>query len=98
MHLAEMAWKSGMRGSDLTAVNKGFQIPQSIKKNAMLLQMALSSLESDINQMSERCLEIKRTLQKVLIKFGEPPDTDSQELFACVREFLDNFKKSLPRS
>jgi len=32
MHLAEMAWKSGMRGSDLTAVNKGFQIPQSIKK------------------------------------------------------------------
>ena len=46
-----------------------------------------------IGKMSEKCVEIRQTLSKVLVKFGESPDTDSQELFGWVRDFLEEFRK-----
>nr|CAB3236048.1 formin-B-like [Phallusia mammillata] len=59
-------------------------------------EASLGAMENSITQLSEKCMEIKRTVTKVLVKFGESPDSDSQEIFTSVREFLDHFKKSLP--
>ncbi|XP_076808733.1 uncharacterized protein LOC143451862 [Clavelina lepadiformis] len=61
------------------------------------VESVLSSIDSRIVSMADKCLEIRKTLGKVLIKFGESLDTDSQELFGWIRDFLENFKKSLPR-
>ncbi|XP_078482687.1 uncharacterized protein LOC100176399 isoform X1 [Ciona intestinalis] len=60
------------------------------------VETRLTEIENNIKQLSEKCSEIKKSLSKILLKFGETPETDSQDLFSWLRDFITNFTKSLP--
>uniref|UniRef100_H2XKE4 Uncharacterized protein n=1 Tax=Ciona intestinalis TaxID=7719 RepID=H2XKE4_CIOIN len=60
------------------------------------VETRLTEIENNIKQLSEKCSEIKKSLSKILLKFGETPETDSQDLFSWLRDFVTNFTKSLP--
>lgn len=61
----------------------------------LLAQTELTKIDEKTKRLSDKCLEIRQAVSKVLVKFGESPDTDSQELFKWVRDFLEDFRKCI---
>jgi len=37
--------------------------------------------------------EMDETYRKLLVKFGEPPNTDSEDFFSAIAQFVGQFKK-----
>ncbi|XP_058706576.1 formin-F-like [Poecile atricapillus] len=58
------------------------------------LKDLIQKYEGDLSQLSKRCEEMKKLYSNVLVKFGEPPDLDSQELFGWISSFITEFRKA----
>ncbi|KAI1897115.1 hypothetical protein AGOR_G00079800 [Albula goreensis] len=69
--------------------NHGVQNPKFAKD----LKMAIERYNTDLSQLTKRCEEMKKLYADVLVRFGEPPEQDSQELFGWVCSFASDFKR-----
>ncbi|XP_039575052.1 formin-F-like [Passer montanus] len=58
------------------------------------LKDLIQKYEGDLSQLSKRCEEMKKLYSNVLVRFGEPADLDSQELFGWISSFLCEFRKA----
>ncbi|XP_019907059.1 formin-E isoform X2 [Esox lucius] len=58
------------------------------------LKMAIEKYSTDLSLLTKRCEEMMKLYSDILVKFGEPKDQDSQELFGFVCQFINNFKKA----
>ncbi|XP_015503402.1 formin-F-like [Parus major] len=58
------------------------------------LKDLIQKYEGDLSQLSKRCEEMKKLYSNVLVKFGEPADLDSQELFGWISSFITGFRKA----
>ncbi|XP_016310071.1 formin-J-like [Sinocyclocheilus anshuiensis] len=54
---------------------------------------AIEKHEADLRQLMKRCEEMRKLYTDILIKFGEPLDQDSQEVFGWICQFISDFKK-----
>ncbi|KAL4623744.1 formin-like protein 13 [Arapaima gigas] len=57
------------------------------------LKMATERHSSDLSQMTRKCEDMKKLYSDILVKFGESPEQDSQELFGWVSTFVNDFKR-----
>ncbi|XP_043383160.1 formin-I-like isoform X2 [Chelonia mydas] len=57
------------------------------------LKGLIQKYEGHLSQLSKRCDEMKKLYSDTLIKFGESPDQDSQELFGWISAFIREFRK-----
>uniref|UniRef100_A0A8C1SH00 FH2 domain-containing protein n=1 Tax=Cyprinus carpio TaxID=7962 RepID=A0A8C1SH00_CYPCA len=57
------------------------------------LKATIEKHEADFTQLMKRCEEMRKLYTDILIKFGEPLDQDSQELFGWIFQFVNDFKK-----
>ncbi|KAG9339239.1 hypothetical protein JZ751_023935 [Albula glossodonta] len=69
--------------------NHGVQNPKFAKD----LKMAIERYNTDLSQLTKRCEEMKKLYADVLVRFGELPEQDSQELFGWVCSFASDFKR-----
>ncbi|XP_029520959.2 protein diaphanous homolog 1 [Oncorhynchus nerka] len=68
--------------------NQGDQHPKFLKD----LKMAIEKYKTDLSLLTKRAEEMKKLYTDILVKFGEPMDQDSQELFGLVCQFVNDFK------
>uniref|UniRef100_A0A8B9S2F6 Uncharacterized protein n=1 Tax=Apteryx owenii TaxID=8824 RepID=A0A8B9S2F6_APTOW len=52
------------------------------------LKDLIQKYEGDLSLLSKRCDEMKKLYSDILVKFGEPQDLDSQELFGWISSFI----------
>ncbi|MBN3309922.1 FH6 protein, partial [Amia calva] len=57
------------------------------------LKMAIQKYEADLSQLTKKSEEMKKLYADILVKFAEPPEQDSQELFGWVCTFVRDFKR-----
>ncbi|KAG7253790.1 hypothetical protein CRUP_022854, partial [Coryphaenoides rupestris] len=57
------------------------------------LKAAIKNYKADICALSKQCDKMKKLYSSLLVKFGEPMDQDSQELFGYICQFLHDFRK-----
>ncbi|TSL61285.1 Cerebellin-4 [Bagarius yarrelli] len=57
------------------------------------LKIAIEKYEADLSQLTKRCAEMRKLYADILVKFGEPLEQDSQEVFGWVCTFITEFKK-----
>ncbi|GAA6107004.1 formin-H isoform X1 [Tachysurus ichikawai] len=57
------------------------------------LKTAIEKYEVDLSQLTKRCTEMRKLYADILVKFGEPLDQDSQEVFGWVCQFINEFRK-----
>ncbi|XP_060749446.1 uncharacterized protein LOC132861857 isoform X3 [Tachysurus vachellii] len=57
------------------------------------LKMAIEKYEVELSQLTKRCTEMRKLYADILVKFGEPLDQDSQEVFGWVCQFINDFRK-----
>nr|XP_006129464.1 formin-I-like isoform X1 [Pelodiscus sinensis]XP_025043699.1 formin-I-like isoform X1 [Pelodiscus sinensis]XP_025043700.1 formin-I-like isoform X1 [Pelodiscus sinensis]XP_025043701.1 formin-I-like isoform X1 [Pelodiscus sinensis]XP_025043702.1 formin-I-like isoform X1 [Pelodiscus sinensis] len=57
------------------------------------LKDLIQKYEGHLSQLSKRCDEMKKLYNETLVKFGELPDQDSQELFGWISAFIREFRK-----
>ncbi|KAF2978293.1 hypothetical protein EK904_004323 [Melospiza melodia maxima] len=62
------------------------------------LKDLIQKYEGDLSQLSKRCEEMKKLYSSVLVRFGEPADLDSQELFGWISSFICEFRKAFASS
>ncbi|XP_056363736.1 uncharacterized protein LOC130261473 [Oenanthe melanoleuca] len=58
------------------------------------LKDLIQKYEGELSQLSKRCEEMKKLYSNVLVRFGEPADLDSQELFGWISAFISEFRKA----
>ncbi|XP_074409882.1 uncharacterized protein LOC106629490 [Zonotrichia albicollis] len=58
------------------------------------LKDLIQKYEGDLSQLSKRCEEMKKLYSNVLVRFGEPAELDSQELFGWISSFICDFRKA----
>ncbi|TKS76637.1 Formin-H Diaphanous-related formin dia2 [Collichthys lucidus] len=57
-------------------------------------QMAIEKYNTDLSALTKTCEEMKKLYSVILVKFGEPAEQDSQELFGMICQFVDGFKRT----
>ncbi|KAK2897209.1 uncharacterized protein [Channa argus] len=58
------------------------------------LKMAIEKYNTDLSALTKTCEEMKKLYSVVLVKFGELPDQDSQELFGVIYQFVHDFRRA----
>ncbi|KAM4610175.1 uncharacterized protein ACJ7VT_013485 isoform 2-T2 [Polymixia lowei] len=58
------------------------------------LKMAIEKHNADLTLLTKKCEDMKKLYSDILVKFGEPRDQDSQELFGLVCQFIHDFKRA----
>lgn len=58
------------------------------------LKMAIEKYNADLSALMKTCEEMKKLYSDILVKFGEPADQDSQELFGLLCQFVHDFKRA----
>ncbi|GLD50442.1 formin-like protein 13 isoform X2 [Lates japonicus] len=58
------------------------------------LKMAIEKYNTDLAALTKTCEEMKKLYSVILVRFGEPVDVDSQELFGLICQFVHDFKKT----
>ncbi|XP_034550783.1 formin-like protein 13 [Notolabrus celidotus] len=58
------------------------------------LKMAIEKYNMDLAALTKTCEEMKKLYSVILVKFGEPADQDSQELFGLICQFVHDFKRA----
>ncbi|XP_034392373.1 formin-like protein 12 isoform X2 [Cyclopterus lumpus] len=56
------------------------------------LKASIEKYNMDLSALTKTCEEMKRLYSVILVKFGEPADQDSQELFGSICHFVHEFK------
>ncbi|XP_076840449.1 uncharacterized protein LOC143485114 isoform X2 [Brachyhypopomus gauderio] len=57
------------------------------------LKMAIEKYSAELSQLTKRCEEMRKLYADILVKFGEPLNQDSQELFGWICQFINEFKR-----
>ncbi|XP_068599255.1 uncharacterized protein [Brachionichthys hirsutus] len=57
------------------------------------LKTVLEKFNTDLSALTKTCEEMKKGYATVLVKFGEPADQDSQELFGLICGFVHDFQR-----
>ncbi|XP_051281478.1 uncharacterized protein LOC127377543 [Dicentrarchus labrax] len=70
--------------------NAGVQQPNFERE----LKMAIEKYKTDLSALTKMCEEMKKLYSVILVKFGEPADQDSQELFGLICQFIHEFKRA----
>lgn len=55
----------------------------------------VNEYEEKLNDLCDKCKQMKQIFNKVLGSFGEPQSSDSEELFAAISTFMTQFRKTL---
>ncbi|KAL9974456.1 hypothetical protein ACROYT_G011488 [Oculina patagonica] len=55
----------------------------------------VNEYEAKLNELCDKCKEMKQIYNKVLASFGETQSSDSEELFAAISTFMTQFKKAV---
>ncbi|XP_056130766.1 formin-H [Lampris incognitus] len=58
------------------------------------LKIAIEKYNTEFSALTKKCDEMKKLYCDILVKFGEPTDQDSQELFGTVCQFIQDFKRA----
>ncbi|KAJ0036332.1 hypothetical protein NQD34_005009 [Periophthalmus magnuspinnatus] len=58
------------------------------------LKTVIDKYQSDLSTLTKTCEEMKKLYSAILVKFGEAPDQDSQELFGVICQFIHDFKRA----
>ncbi|XP_044067459.1 formin-like protein 13 [Siniperca chuatsi] len=58
------------------------------------LKMAIEKYNTDLSALTKTCEEMKKLYSVILVKYGEPADQDSQELFGLICQFVHDFKRA----
>lgn len=58
------------------------------------LKTAIEKYNADFSALTKMCEEMKKLYSVILVKFGEPVDQDSQELFGLICQFIHDFKRA----
>ncbi|XP_007910263.1 formin-H [Callorhinchus milii] len=58
------------------------------------LKSLIQKYEAELIQLSKQCDEMKKLYSDVLVKFGEPQNQDSQEMFGWISSFVNDFSKA----
>ncbi|XP_029993579.1 formin-like protein 13 [Sphaeramia orbicularis] len=58
------------------------------------LKMAIDKYNTELSALTKTCEEMKKLYSVILVKFGEPVDQDSQELFGLICQFIHDFKRA----
>ncbi|XP_023122489.1 uncharacterized protein LOC111566228 [Amphiprion ocellaris] len=58
------------------------------------LKTAIEKYNADLSALTKTCEEMKKLYSVILVKFGEPADQDSQELFGLICQFIHDFKRA----
>uniref|UniRef100_A0AAV2LZ94 Uncharacterized protein n=1 Tax=Knipowitschia caucasica TaxID=637954 RepID=A0AAV2LZ94_KNICA len=58
------------------------------------LKFVIEKYQSDLSLLTKACEEMKKLYSVILVKFGEPADLDSQELFGVICQFIHDFKRA----
>ncbi|XP_024915519.1 formin-like protein 13 [Cynoglossus semilaevis] len=58
------------------------------------LKVAVDKYNTDLAALTKTCEEMKKLYAAVLVKFGEPANQDSQELFGTISQFVHDFKRA----
>ncbi|XP_070766720.1 uncharacterized protein [Enoplosus armatus] len=58
------------------------------------LKMAIEKYNTELSALTKMCEEMKKLYSVILVKFGEPADQDSQELFGLICQFVHDFKRA----
>ncbi|CAJ1084478.1 formin-like protein 13 [Xyrichtys novacula] len=66
-------------------------LPPNFSKD---LKMAIEKYNTDLSALTKTCEEMKKLYSVILVKFGEPADQDSQELFGLICQFVHDFKRA----
>ncbi|XP_054912953.1 uncharacterized protein LOC129377190 [Poeciliopsis prolifica] len=83
-------------------VQKVLQYRKTIKKKNIAahhpnfskdLKMAIEKYNVQLESLTKTCEEMKKLYSVILVKFGEPQDQDSQELFGTICQFLHDFQR-----
>ncbi|XP_042348462.1 formin-like protein 13 [Plectropomus leopardus] len=56
------------------------------------LKLAIEKYNTDLSALTKTCEEMKKLYSVILVKFCEPEDQDSQELFGLISQFIHDFK------
>ncbi|KAM4736743.1 uncharacterized protein FYW61_004408 [Anableps anableps] len=84
-------------------VQKVIQYRKTIKKRNIAahhpnfskdLKMAIEKYNVQLESLTKTCEEMKKLYSVILVKFGEPLDQDSQELFGMICQFLHDFQRA----
>ncbi|XP_067904242.1 formin-F [Heterodontus francisci] len=57
------------------------------------LKSVIQKYEVELSDLTKHCDEMKKLYSSLLVKFGEPLDRDSQEMFGWVSSFIKDFRK-----
>ncbi|XP_022802689.1 uncharacterized protein LOC111340162 isoform X4 [Stylophora pistillata] len=55
----------------------------------------VNEYEQKIDDLGEQCKQMKQIYNKVLVSFGEPQSSDSEEIFEAISTFITQFKIAL---
>ncbi|XP_029912350.1 formin-like protein 6 [Myripristis murdjan] len=58
------------------------------------LKMAIDKYNADLSALMKKCEQMKKLFSDILVKFGEPANQDSRELFGLVCQFMHDFKRT----
>ncbi|KAM9855766.1 uncharacterized protein ACBR49_001938 isoform 2-T2 [Aulostomus maculatus] len=56
------------------------------------LKAAIEQYNTDLQALTKTCEEMKKLYSVILVKFGEPADQDSRELFGMICQFIHEFR------
>ncbi|XP_078092228.1 formin-H [Mustelus asterias] len=59
------------------------------------LKVILQKYEAEFSDLTKQCDEMKKLYNSILVKFGEPLDRDSQELFGWISSFIRDFRRAV---
>ncbi|XP_053704318.1 uncharacterized protein LOC128749102 isoform X3 [Synchiropus splendidus] len=57
------------------------------------LKVAIDKYDMDLTALTKTCEEMKKLYSGVLLKFGESTEQESQGLFMCVCDFIQDFRR-----
>ncbi|XP_022618790.1 formin-like protein 13 [Seriola dumerili] len=58
------------------------------------LKTAIEKFNTDLAALTKTCEEMKKLYSVILVKFGEPANQDSQDLFGLICQFVLDFKRA----
>ncbi|XP_047428453.1 formin-like protein 13 [Mugil cephalus] len=58
------------------------------------LKLAIEKYNAELTALTKTCEEMKKLYSVILVKFGQPADQDSQELFGLICQFVHDFNRA----
>uniref|UniRef100_UPI00398F83EE uncharacterized protein n=1 Tax=Pristiophorus japonicus TaxID=55135 RepID=UPI00398F83EE len=59
------------------------------------LKSVIQKYEAELSHLTKQCDEMKKLYNCILVKFGEPQNRDSQQMFEWISSFIKDFRKAV---